>query len=325
MSEDILEIVNNQDEIIGLEKRSIVHTKGLKHREIHVFFFTDDGVIFQHRAKDKDTYPDMLDATIGGHVDPGENYIQSALREVREESGIRLNNVELYRLDKINNDSFDKVTGNRNNVFRTIYAYYFNGDISNLLIEDNVALGFVLVSWNELFDTRNKRSDIIDVLLSSQYLELYFRMKSIIDIKKWSEDKKKIDCCGKHKNVKRGEVWWSKTGKNIGFEQNGGRDFRRPIVILKRINFMLALVAPITSQKKNMKSAFYINLPSLIEGVILVAQIRVMSTKRMLRRKFKLPDEEINSLLYHVKEFFFGGKTNPASQGGGPGTHKASL
>ena len=69
---ELLEIINEHDEVIGLETRGKIHQDGLLHREIHVWFITPNGeIIFQHRAKDKDTYPDKLDATVGGHVEPG--------------------------------------------------------------------------------------------------------------------------------------------------------------------------------------------------------------------------------------------------------------
>ena len=59
-----------------------MHKKGLLHPEIHVWFYTPDKeIIFQHRAKNKDTYPDLLDATVGGHVDIGEYVDKAALRE----------------------------------------------------------------------------------------------------------------------------------------------------------------------------------------------------------------------------------------------------
>ncbi|MBU0636967.1 NUDIX domain-containing protein [Patescibacteria group bacterium] len=46
-------------------------------------------IIFQHREKDKDTYPDLLDATVGGHVEIGSDYENSAFQELEEETGIK--------------------------------------------------------------------------------------------------------------------------------------------------------------------------------------------------------------------------------------------
>ena len=80
--QEMLEVVDENDNIVGLETRVNVHKDGLLHREIHIFFITPNGeIIFQHRAKDKDTYPDKLDATVGGHVDPGMSYEETAIKE----------------------------------------------------------------------------------------------------------------------------------------------------------------------------------------------------------------------------------------------------
>src|SRR5665648_133311 len=59
MKDEMLEVVNENDVVIDLKSRKEVHQKGLSHREIHIWFMTPAReIIFQHRAKDKDTYPD---------------------------------------------------------------------------------------------------------------------------------------------------------------------------------------------------------------------------------------------------------------------------
>lgn len=87
---EYLNIVDEDDNIIGQETRSEVHRLGLLHHEVHVYFITSNKeIIFQHRAKDKDFYPDLLDATVGGHVDLGDDYKETAIREVEEETGLK--------------------------------------------------------------------------------------------------------------------------------------------------------------------------------------------------------------------------------------------
>jgi len=62
-----LNIVDEEGNIVGEETRENIHKNGLLHREIHVWLYTPNReIIFQHRAKDKDTYPDLLDASVGG-------------------------------------------------------------------------------------------------------------------------------------------------------------------------------------------------------------------------------------------------------------------
>jgi len=128
MADVYLDVVNDNDEVIGKEKRSVIHQEGLMHREIWVLFYTqDNNVILQMRSPTKDTFPSKLDATVGGHVELGQSYLQAALMEVEEEAGIKVKEKDLVPLLKLRNISFDDVKKVHNNCFRQIYAYKFSG------------------------------------------------------------------------------------------------------------------------------------------------------------------------------------------------------
>ena len=147
----MLNIVNDKDEIIGQASRKDVHRKGLLHREIHVYFVNPDGrVIFQRRAKDKETYPDLLDATVGGHVEIGDSYLDTAIKESAEETGLKINQHELILINQTTDKSVDKITGKINNAIRMSYLFMFDGDINDLKIESGKALGFELWSLDRL-------------------------------------------------------------------------------------------------------------------------------------------------------------------------------
>ena len=140
---ELLNIVNNDDKIIGEKTREEIHQEGLLHREIHVYFVTPQKeLIFQHRARDKDTYPDLLDATVGGHVEIGDSYEKTAIKEAWEETGVNINVADLIILNKITRRSEDRVTGKINNAVRQSYMYIFKGDVNNLKIEKGKSLGF---------------------------------------------------------------------------------------------------------------------------------------------------------------------------------------
>ena len=88
MSEDIFDIVNEHDEVIGLAPRSEVHAQGLLHRAVHVLIFNARGETFlQKRSMSKDREPGRWGAACSGHVDSGEDYDTAALRELGEELG----------------------------------------------------------------------------------------------------------------------------------------------------------------------------------------------------------------------------------------------
>lgn len=91
MSEEIFDIVNDRDEVIGQMPRRMVHRDGHKHRAVHVLVFGSDGRAFlQKRSMTKDTSPGKWDSSASGHVDAGEDYDACAIRELREEIGLEI-------------------------------------------------------------------------------------------------------------------------------------------------------------------------------------------------------------------------------------------
>jgi len=91
MSEEIFDIVNEHDEVIGQNTRREVHRLGLKHRAVHVLVFNARGEVFlQKRSMKKDIAAGKWDSAASGHLDTGEDYDACAVREVREEIGLHL-------------------------------------------------------------------------------------------------------------------------------------------------------------------------------------------------------------------------------------------
>jgi isopentenyldiphosphate isomerase len=91
MNEEIFDVVNERDEVIGRQTRNEVHRLGLMHRAVHVLVFNAAGQIFlQKRSMKKDRQPGLWDSSASGHVDAGEDYDRCALRELREEIGLQL-------------------------------------------------------------------------------------------------------------------------------------------------------------------------------------------------------------------------------------------
>ena len=88
VTEEIFDVVNNKDEVVGQLPRRIVHRDGHKHRAVHVLVFDSRGRIFlQKRSRSKDTFPGAWDSSASGHLESGEDYAAGAVRELREELG----------------------------------------------------------------------------------------------------------------------------------------------------------------------------------------------------------------------------------------------
>ncbi|NLL76971.1 MAG: NUDIX domain-containing protein [Clostridiales bacterium] len=76
-----------------VRERSLVHRYGDLHRTSHVWIIRPNGkgrfdVLLQKRAADKDSFPGTYDISSAGHVPAGMDYLESAIRELKEELGI---------------------------------------------------------------------------------------------------------------------------------------------------------------------------------------------------------------------------------------------
>ena len=98
MGEEFFDVVDENDGVIGRERRRDVHARGLWHRAVHVLVFDAAGRTFlQKRSMAKDMSPGCWDAACSGHLDSGEGYDAAAARELGEEIGVRVTPGELTR------------------------------------------------------------------------------------------------------------------------------------------------------------------------------------------------------------------------------------
>ena len=139
----MLEIVDKTGKTIGTAERDKIHREGLLHKEINVWFYTPDNkIIFQRRSARKDTFPNTLGSTVGGHVEIGQKWLDTVVDEAEEETGLTIDRDNIQFVEQIYIDAPDKTTGNRNHALQNIYAYKYSGDIKALEPETGEATGF---------------------------------------------------------------------------------------------------------------------------------------------------------------------------------------
>lgn len=86
MSEEIFDIVDENDQVVGQAPRPVVHQQNLLHRAVSIFVLKPDGrMLLQLRSDTKDQYPGCYTSSASGHVDAGEDYQTAAVRELHEE------------------------------------------------------------------------------------------------------------------------------------------------------------------------------------------------------------------------------------------------
>ncbi|WP_432075510.1 NUDIX hydrolase [Streptomyces wuyuanensis] len=88
-AEEILDIVDENDEVVGRAPRAEAYARGLRHRAVFVLVRDAGGRVFVHRrTPTKLVFPSLYDMFVGGVVGAGESYDDAALREAEEELGV---------------------------------------------------------------------------------------------------------------------------------------------------------------------------------------------------------------------------------------------
>lgn len=108
------------------------------------------------------------------------------------------------------------------------------------------------------------------------------------DFDRWNEKKKALSAVGFDKFVHEREVWWCALGKNLGVEANGKHDnFERPVLVLKKFSRDSVLVVPLTTHIQVRR--YHVVFPHRGgRAAAAVSQIRLISTKRLLRRIYRM-------------------------------------
>jgi len=84
-----IDIVDEDDRVHGRVTRRAMRERNLLHRCVAILCRNSQGQIYVHRrTEQKDLFPDMFDAFVGGVVSAGEHYDHAAQREIGEELGI---------------------------------------------------------------------------------------------------------------------------------------------------------------------------------------------------------------------------------------------
>ena len=91
---ELLDLLDENGEPSGeVRERTLVHLNGDWHRTSHVWVVRRRGdgghdLLLQKRSRGKDSFGGCYDISSAGHIPAGQDYLESALRELKEELGI---------------------------------------------------------------------------------------------------------------------------------------------------------------------------------------------------------------------------------------------
>ena len=196
--DELFDVVTEDGSPTGVVKRRAdVHRDGDWHRAIHVWICgIHDGVPFlllNLRGRHKDTWPERLDVTVGGHLAAGED-VDQAFREIEEEIGIVADPANLHYLET--RKAYGLVERELQDVFlyrddRPLDAYHPNpAELEGLV---RVAVGDALAIFSERVATAH--AEVLDAttgevrpfvisgenLLPSRYFDYYLDVTRAID------------------------------------------------------------------------------------------------------------------------------------------------
>lgn len=145
--------------------RDEAHQKGIRHRTAHVWVVRRrEGrwqVLLQKRSANKDSFPGKYDTSSAGHIRAGDAPLESALRELEEELGIRAKPGQLRPAGHFDIRFEKEFHGRlfRDNEFAFVYVYREPVDIDALTLQaeevERVDWFDLEAAWAELKQRRD--------------------------------------------------------------------------------------------------------------------------------------------------------------------------
>jgi len=142
MAEEIFDIVDEKGQPIGeTVTRSQAHAEGIRHRTAHIWVVRENGdkteVLLQKRAMNKDSFPGRYDTSSAGHIQAGDEPLESAVRELSEELGIQADPEDLHFAGTFSIQYEQEFHGKlfKDDEIAFVYVYDEEVEIDNLTIQ----------------------------------------------------------------------------------------------------------------------------------------------------------------------------------------------
>lgn len=116
-----------------IKEKNKAHEEGNFHRTAHIWIMNDKNeLLLQKRSATKKSHPNCWDISGAGHIRTGETVIEGAIRELREELGIKANADDLRFIAIVKS-----IKNPQNQEFGYVYLLKSNNEIKDYTFEDN--------------------------------------------------------------------------------------------------------------------------------------------------------------------------------------------
>ena len=168
--EEPIAIVDDEDNVIGKYPRKN-HAEGRLHRETSVLIVNQNNdILVQERADNG-----RLDYSASGHFPYDEDYLDGAVREVKEELGLDIPKSEFVKISKHRIDYSGRYINNR---FITLWEVRGDYRIEDMNIDPSEVKSVKYMTTQELKKTIEERPDSMAAGFIES-LQIYFEKKKI--------------------------------------------------------------------------------------------------------------------------------------------------
>jgi len=163
MSKEYFDLLDENGNKTGKTKlRSEVHRDGDWHKAVHIWIINNKGdVLLQRRCATKDSNPNMLDISCAGHLSAGDNSLDGAIRELKEELDLDVRPEELQFIKTLKRSS--KYTATFiNNEFDDLYILRTNKTVDEMNFQKEEISEMFFVSYKEFKNmVMNRQPDLL--------------------------------------------------------------------------------------------------------------------------------------------------------------------
>ena len=158
--DEYIDILNDNGELSGKTcLKSEAHKNGFFHQSAHIWIFDKNkNVLIQKRAADKDTFPNLWDISVAGHISAGELPIDAAIREIEEEVGMKITKNQLQYIGTSTNKVLHKIDLTDYELHH-VYICSINFNIETLKIQQEEVAKIKMIALNKLISKVNSNNN----------------------------------------------------------------------------------------------------------------------------------------------------------------------
>ncbi len=146
-------------------ERGVAHREGRYHPTAHTWIVqqTPEGrylVLLQKRSAGKDSYPGCYDISSAGHVNAGDGYLETAVRELKEELGLAVapEDLEEVGLRRVNMETEFYGKPFRDREWSRVYLYRGPVEIGALTLQETEVEEVIWMDYEEVLRAVEDRS-----------------------------------------------------------------------------------------------------------------------------------------------------------------------